>query len=64
MSLISYLILAAWTCAVVRLVGSRATIDDPAIIQRFLAHLGLPGARAGPPPPAAAANRRALAWEA
>jgi hypothetical protein len=27
------------------------TIDDPAVIQRILAHLGLPGARAGPPSP-------------
>ena len=26
-----------------------ATIDDPAVIQRILAHLGLPGARDGPP---------------
>jgi len=25
-----------------------ATIDDPTIIQRILAHIGLPGARAGP----------------
>jgi hypothetical protein len=30
-----------------------ATIDDPTVIQRILAHLGLPGARDGPPPPAA-----------
>jgi hypothetical protein len=30
-----------------------ATLDDPAVIQRILAHLGLPGARDGPPPPAA-----------
>jgi hypothetical protein len=28
-----------------------ATIEDPAVIQRILAHLGLPGARDGPPPP-------------
>jgi hypothetical protein len=27
-----------------------ATIEDPAVIQRILAHLGLPGARDGPPP--------------
>jgi hypothetical protein len=26
-----------------------ATIEDPAVIQRILAHLGLPGARDGPP---------------
>jgi hypothetical protein len=31
-----------------------ATIDDPAVIQRILAHLGLPGARAGPSSGAAA----------
>jgi hypothetical protein len=30
-----------------------ATIDDPAVIQRILAHLGLPSVRDGPPPPAA-----------
>jgi len=30
-----------------------ATIDDPAVIQRILAHLGLPGVRDGPPPAAA-----------
>jgi hypothetical protein len=30
-----------------------ATIDDPVVIQRILAHLGLPGVRDGPPPPAA-----------
>jgi hypothetical protein len=30
-----------------------ATIDDPAVIQRILAHLGLPGARDGPPLPSA-----------
>jgi hypothetical protein len=28
-----------------------ATIEDPAVIQRILAHRGLPGARDGPPPP-------------
>jgi hypothetical protein len=28
-----------------------ATIEDPAVIQGILAHLGLPGTRAGPPPP-------------
>ena len=28
-----------------------ATIDDPAVIGKFLAHLGLPGARAEPRPP-------------
>jgi hypothetical protein len=28
-----------------------ATIDDPAIIQEILAHLGLPGAREDPRPP-------------
>jgi putative transposase len=28
-----------------------ATIEDPAVIQRILAHLGLPGIREGPPPP-------------
>ena len=30
-----------------------ATIEDPAVIQRILAHLGLPGARDGPPFPSA-----------
>jgi hypothetical protein len=30
-----------------------ATIDDPAVIQRILAHLGLPGARDGPSFPSA-----------
>jgi hypothetical protein len=43
-----------------------ATIDDPAVIQRILAHLGLPGVRAGPPPPsavsAAGAEQRALPY--
>ena len=29
------------------------TIDDPAVIHRILAHLGLPGARDGPEPAAA-----------
>ena len=37
---------------------------DPAVIQRILAHLGLPGARAGPPPrfggTAAPVKQRAL----
>jgi len=28
-----------------------ATIDDPAVIQRILAHLGLPGTRDDPQPP-------------
>ena len=28
-----------------------ATIEDPAVIQRILAHLGPPGSRDGPPPP-------------
>jgi hypothetical protein len=28
-----------------------ATIEDPAAIQRILAHLGHPGSRDGPPPP-------------
>jgi hypothetical protein len=28
-----------------------ATIEDPAVIQRILAHLGLPGTRNGPQPP-------------
>jgi len=27
------------------------TIEDPAVIQRILAHLGLPGTRDGPQPP-------------
>jgi len=30
-----------------------ATIDDPAVIQKILAHLGLPGARDGPQSPSA-----------
>jgi len=30
-----------------------ATIDDPAVIQRILTHLGFPGARDGPPLPSA-----------
>ena len=30
-----------------------ATIDDPVVIQKILAHVGLPGARAGPRLPAA-----------
>ena len=41
-----------------------ATIDDPAVIQRILAHLGLPGAREDPRPPlpltAAGAEQQAL----
>ena len=28
-----------------------ATIDNPAVIQRILAHLGFPGAREDPRPP-------------
>jgi len=28
-----------------------ATIEDPAVIQRILAHPGLPGTRDGPQPP-------------
>jgi hypothetical protein len=36
-----------------------ATIDKPVVIQRILAHPGLPGARAGPPSPFAAAAARA-----
>jgi len=31
-----------------------ATIEEPAVIQRILAHLGLPGTRDGPPSPRAA----------
>ena len=31
-----------------------ATIEDPAVIQRILAHLGLPGTREGPQPPCSA----------
>jgi len=34
-------------------------IDDPAATQRTLAHLGLPGARDGPPPPASVSAARA-----
>jgi hypothetical protein len=41
-----------------------ATNDDPAVIQRILAHLGLPGAREDPRPPlpltAAGAEQPAL----
>ena len=41
-----------------------ATIEDPAVIQRILAHLGLPGARENPQPPlpltAAGAQHQAL----
>ena len=36
-----------------------ATIDDPAVIQRILAHLGLPDARAGPQSPSSGAAARA-----
>lgn len=36
-----------------------ATSDAPVVIQRILTHLGLPGARAGPPPPFAGAAARA-----
>jgi hypothetical protein len=36
-----------------------ATIDDPAVMQRILAHLGLPGARAGPPSQSSGAAARA-----
>jgi len=36
-----------------------ATIDDPAVIQRILAHLGLPGARDGPPLPSSVSTARA-----
>jgi hypothetical protein len=32
-----------------------ATLEDPAVIQRILAHLGLPASRDGPPPPYAMA---------
>ena len=35
-----------------------ATIDDPAVIARILAHLGLPGARDGPEPAAAVSPPR------
>ena len=35
-----------------------ATIDDPAVIHRILAHLGLPGARDGPEPAAAVSSSR------
>jgi hypothetical protein len=41
-----------------------ATIDDPGVIQKILAHLGLPGAREDPRPPlpltAAGAEQPAL----
>ena len=41
-----------------------ATIDDPVVIQRILAHLALPGAREDPRPPfpltAAGAEQQAL----
>jgi hypothetical protein len=36
-----------------------ASIDNPAVIQRILAHPGLPGARAGPPSPFPGAAARA-----
>jgi hypothetical protein len=36
-----------------------ATIDDPAVIQKILAHLGLPGARDGPQSPSAGSASRA-----
>ncbi|MBF8261762.1 MAG: transposase-like protein, partial [candidate division NC10 bacterium] len=36
-----------------------ATIDDPAVIEWILAHLGLPGARAGSQPLSAGAPARA-----
>ena len=35
-----------------------ATIDDPAVIHRIFAHLGLPGARDGPEPAAAGSPPR------
>ena len=35
-----------------------ATIEDPAVIARILAHLGLPGARDGPAPLSAVAPPR------
>ena len=35
-----------------------ATIDDPAVIARILAHLGLPGARDGPEPAASVSPPR------
>ena len=36
-----------------------ATIDDPAVIHRILAHLALPGARDGPAPASALSPPRA-----
>jgi len=36
-----------------------ATIEDPAAIQRILAHRGLPGVRAGPPAPSSGAAAQA-----
>jgi hypothetical protein len=36
-----------------------ATIADPAVIQRILAHLGLPGVRDSPPTPSAVSAARA-----
>jgi hypothetical protein len=35
------------------------TIDDSVVIERILAHLGLPGARAGAPSPSSGAAARA-----
>ena len=35
-----------------------ATVDDPAVVVRILAHLGLPGARDGPEPAASVAPPR------
>jgi hypothetical protein len=39
--------------------GPIATIDDPAVIQRILVHLALPGARDGPAPACAVSPPRA-----
>lgn len=43
-----------------------ATINDPALIQRILVHLGLPGVRDGPPLPSTVsvvrAEQRALPY--
>ena len=36
-----------------------ATIDAPEVIHRILAHLGFPGATAGPRPPSSGAPARA-----
>ena len=38
--------------------GPIATIDDPAVIQRILVHLALPGARDGPAPACAVSPPR------